>query len=53
MKRFLFEPSLSYWQWLTMSAGLAAAFCIGNGWGLISWFVIIIAGAVVEGVFGP
>lgn len=53
MKRFLFSPSVSYWQWLTMSAGLAAAFWLGNGWGLLAWFAIMLVGAAVEGVFGP
>ncbi|MNF91653.1 hypothetical protein D3C87_1622230 [compost metagenome] len=57
MKRFLFAPTISYWQWLTMSAGLAAAFWIGNGWGVMAWLGIMLVGAavsgVVEAVFGP
>lgn len=52
MRRFLFAPSISYWCWLTMSAGLAAAFWIGTGWGLLAWLGIMLAGAAVEGVFG-
>lgn len=57
MKRFLFGKSISYWQWLTMSAGLGAAFSMGTGWGLLAWLVITLIGAaveaVVEALFGP
>ncbi|MFJ2456848.1 hypothetical protein ACIOWK_35085 [Pseudomonas protegens] len=50
MKRFLFGKSISYWQWLVMSAGLATAFWMGTGWGLLAWLVIMLIGAAVEGV---
>ncbi|EFQ62400.1 hypothetical protein PFWH6_3926 [Pseudomonas fluorescens WH6] len=50
MKRFLFGKSISYWQWLTMSAGLFAAFSMGTGWGLLAWLVIMLVGAAIEGV---
>ena len=50
MKRFLFGKSISYWQWLTMSAGLVAAFWLGTGWGLLAWLVIMLVGAAVEGI---
>lgn len=50
MKRFLFGKSISYWQWLTMSTGLATAFWMGTGWGLLAWLVIMLIGAAIEGI---
>lgn len=52
MKYFLFAPTISYWEWLTMSAGLAMAFWLGNGWGLLAWLVTMIVGGAIEGVLG-
>jgi hypothetical protein len=50
MKFFLFAPTISYWQWLVMSTGLALALWLGNGWGLIAFLGIVIVGGAVEGI---
>ncbi|MBD8235639.1 hypothetical protein SOM46_09300 [Pseudomonas fluorescens] len=50
MKYFLFAPTISYWQWLVMSSGLALTAWLGNGWGLIACLCVVIVGAAVEGV---
>lgn len=50
MKYFLFAPTISFFQWLTMSAGLAVAFWMGSAWGLLAWLGIMLIGATIEGV---
>lgn len=53
MKRFLFAPTISFWQWLVMSGGLAVAALMGfTPYGALAWFGIVVVGGAIEGVLG-
>ncbi|MGY1448723.1 hypothetical protein ACW582_16200 [Pseudomonas chlororaphis] len=53
MKYFLFAPTISYWQWLVMSAAVLVAALMGfSPWSALAWLGIVIFGGAIEAVFG-
>ncbi|MGY1448757.1 hypothetical protein ACW582_16370 [Pseudomonas chlororaphis] len=51
MRYFLFAPTISYWQYLTMSAAvLVAALMRFDGYAIFAWLGIVIVGGAIEGI---
>lgn len=50
MKHLLFSPTISYWQWLTMSLATFAAYVLSNEFSGAAWLGILVIGAAIEGI---
>lgn len=51
MKRYLFEPTISRWQWSVMTIGLGVAALMGfTPYGALAWLGIVVVGGAIEGV---
>lgn len=51
MKHFLFDPVMSFWQYIVMLvAVLVAALLEYSPLGALAFFLIVIAGGIIEGV---